>query len=57
MSVFCESCVLSGSLCDRPIPRPEETHQLWCVLIIAIRKALIWGSLGPRGLFCYKKRR
>ena len=27
-------CVLSGrSLCDRPIPRPEESYWLWCVLV------------------------
>jgi hypothetical protein len=29
----CTVFVLSGrGLCDRPIPRPEESYQLWCVL-------------------------
>jgi hypothetical protein len=29
-SVCCECCVLSGrGLCDRPIPRPEETYRVW----------------------------
>jgi hypothetical protein len=26
--------VLSGrGLCDGPIPRPEESYRLWCVLV------------------------
>jgi hypothetical protein len=34
-SVSCESCVLSGTgLCDEPIPRPEESYGLWCVLLV-----------------------
>jgi hypothetical protein len=24
--------VLDG-LCDRPIPRPEESYRLWCVIV------------------------
>jgi hypothetical protein len=32
MFVSCTVFVLSGrSLCDRPIPRPEESYRLWCV--------------------------
>jgi hypothetical protein len=32
MFVFCTVFLLSGSgLCDRPIPRPEESYRLWCV--------------------------
>jgi hypothetical protein len=32
MFVSCTVFVLSGrGLCDRPIPRPEESYQLWCV--------------------------
>jgi hypothetical protein len=32
MFVSCECCVLSGrGLCDGPIPRPEESYQLWRV--------------------------
>jgi hypothetical protein len=33
MLVYCECCVLSGrGLCDGPIPRPEESYRLWCVI-------------------------
>jgi len=28
MFVFCESCVLSGSFCEGPITRPEESHRV-----------------------------
>jgi hypothetical protein len=32
MFVSCTVFVLSGrSLCDGPIPRPEESYRLWCV--------------------------
>jgi hypothetical protein len=32
MFVSCTVFVLSGrGLCDGPIPRPEESYQLWCV--------------------------
>ena len=31
MSIFSECCVLPAkSLCDRPIPSPEESYRLWC---------------------------
>jgi hypothetical protein len=34
MSVCCECFVLSGrGLCDGPIPRPEKSHRLWCVIV------------------------
>ena len=34
MSVCCECCVLSGrGLCDELITRPEESYQLWCVIV------------------------
>jgi hypothetical protein len=34
MFVCCECCVLPGrGLCDGPIPRPEESYRLWCVLV------------------------
>jgi hypothetical protein len=30
----CECCVLSSrGLCDGPIPRPEESYRLWCVIV------------------------
>ena len=32
--VCCECCVLSGrSLCDGLITRPEESYQMWCVVV------------------------
>jgi hypothetical protein len=32
--VCCECCVLSGTgLCDELITRPEESYQLWCVIV------------------------
>jgi hypothetical protein len=32
MSVCCDCCVLSGrGLCDGLVPRPEESHRVWCV--------------------------
>ena len=32
--VCCECCVLSGrGLCDELITRPEESYQLWCVVV------------------------
>ena len=34
MPVCCECYVLSGrGLCDGLITRPEESHQLWCVVV------------------------
>jgi hypothetical protein len=34
MDVCCECCVLSGrGLYDGPIPRPEESYHLWCVIV------------------------
>jgi hypothetical protein len=34
MFVCCECCVLSGrGLCDVLITRPEESYQLWCVVV------------------------
>jgi len=34
MFVCCECCVLSGrGFCDEPITHPEESYQLWCVIV------------------------
>jgi hypothetical protein len=34
MFVCCECCVLSGrGFCDELITRPEESYQLWCVVV------------------------
>jgi hypothetical protein len=33
MCVCCEFCVVLGrGLCDGPIPRPEESYRVWCML-------------------------
>ena len=37
MNVCCDFCVLSGrGLCDELITRPEESYQLWCVVVCVI---------------------
>jgi hypothetical protein len=52
MNVFesCECCVLSGrGLCDGPIPRPEESYRLWCVIVCdpeTPRMRRPWPALG-----------
>jgi len=34
MFICCECCVLSGrGLCDEPITRPEESYQMWYVVV------------------------
>jgi hypothetical protein len=34
MSVSCECCVLAGRrFCDWPIPRPEISYPVWCVIV------------------------
>ena len=33
MDVWSERCVLSGSLCDELITRPEESYCLWCIVV------------------------
>ena len=39
ISVCCECCVLSGrGLCDELITRPEESYQLWCVVVYDLEK-------------------
>ena len=49
-SVSCKCCVLSGrSLCDGPIPRPEESYRLWCVIVCDLETPRIrrpWSALG-----------
>jgi hypothetical protein len=31
MFSFVSVCVVRRGLCDRPIPRPEDSYRLWCV--------------------------
>jgi hypothetical protein len=35
-----QGCVSFVSLCDGPIPCPEESYRLWCVSLNMIRKTL-----------------
>ena len=42
MFVCCECCVLSGrGLCDELITRPEESYQLWCVVVCDLETSRI----------------
>ena len=49
-SVCCKCCVLSGrDLCDGPIPRPEESYRLWCVIVCDLQASRMrrpWSKLG-----------
>ena len=49
-SVCCDYCVLSGRiLCDKLIPLPEETYQLWCVIVCVLETTRMrrpWPALG-----------
>ena len=34
MYLYCQCCVLSGKgLCDELITRPDESYELWCVVV------------------------
>jgi len=50
MDVCCEYCVLSGrGLCDELITRPEESYQLWCVVVCVLETSRMrrpWPALG-----------
>jgi hypothetical protein len=50
MFVCCECCVLSGrGLCDELITRPEESYQMWCVVLCDLetsRMRRTWPALG-----------
>ena len=50
MSVSCECCVFSGrGLCDGPIPSPEESYRLWCVIVFGVEISSMrrpWPALG-----------
>jgi hypothetical protein len=50
MSVSCECCVLSGrGFCDGPIPRPEESYRLWCVIVCELETSRMrrpWPAFG-----------
>ena len=43
MSVCFECCVLSGrGLCDELITRPEESYQVWCVVMCDLHVETSW---------------
>ena len=43
MFVCCECCALSGrGFCDELITRPEESYQLWCVVVCYLEKQTSW---------------
>ena len=48
--VCCECCVLLGrGICDELFPRPEESYQLWCVIVCDLetsRRGRPWPALG-----------
>ena len=53
MFVCCVCCVLSGrGLCDGLITRPEESYQLWCVVVCDLETSsgmrTPWTALGCR---------
>jgi hypothetical protein len=52
MSVSCECCVLSGRcLCDELITRPEESYQLWWVVVFDLETSWMrrpWPTGGCR---------
>ena len=49
MSVSCECSVLAGRrFCLGPIPRPEDSYRLWCVIVCDLeisRMRQLWPSL------------
>ena len=50
MSVSCECCVLSGrGLCDGPIPRPEESYWLCCVIVCHVETSTVRRPWAPSG--------
>jgi len=55
MFVCCEGCVLSGrGLCNELITHPEESYQLWCIIVCDLETSR---GPGPLGLLCQKKER
>jgi hypothetical protein len=46
-------CVLSDrGLCDGPIPRPEESYRLWCVIVWDQQTSKKEAALARVGLLC-----
>ena len=57
MLVCCECCLLSGrGLCDGLITRPEESYQLWCVVVCDLETAWKRRPWPTGGCFVRKRR-
>ena len=49
--------MLSGrGLCDELITRPEESYQLWCVVVCDIENLVNEEAMAHVGLQCHKKK-
>jgi hypothetical protein len=49
ISVLFDCCVLSGILCDRPIPLSKVSYRLWCVIACDLETSRMrrpWPALG-----------
>ena len=59
MPVCCDCCVLSGrGLCDELITRPEESYQLWCVIMCDLEKINLMNEEGQGPLGdCHAKKK
>ena len=43
MDDFCECCVFSIiGLCNEPLPRPDESYRLSCVIVCDLETSRIW---------------
>jgi hypothetical protein len=49
LSLVSVVCLSGRDLCDGPIPRPEETYRLWCVIVCDLETSRLrrpWAALG-----------
>jgi hypothetical protein len=52
----CECCVLSGrGLCDKLVPRPEESYRVWCVQSVIVKPWKMRRPRPPRGCRAIEK--
>ena len=58
MFLYCECCVLSGrDLCDELITNPEESSQLWCVVVCHLENLKNEEAMTRVGSQRHKKKR
>jgi len=56
LDVCRECCVLSGrGLCDKLIPRPEESYRLCCVVVCDLESSWMRRPWPTGGLLCQKQ--